>query len=231
MCKFYKKAYMFKRFLFLFSVLIFTNSVYAEPIKGGVAYDYDKNFAELNYSVELKPDNMLFSDEVQIKNSKNSKYTFTNFKQAPDKYEISLSTGKTSAKTSKAIELKEMLQKQPDNRELLFAYAIQLRNEKKFNEAMNTVNKILEIDSEHALAHFLKGDILRNMDKFKEAAEEYLYTTQLNPYCADAYYNIAKMLELLNDRELALDYYKMAYQANPKDEEIKEIIFGNYIDM
>ena len=69
------------------------------------------------------------------------------------------------------------------------------------------------------------------MEKYKEAVDEYLYTTQINPYCADAYFNIAKILELLDDRELALDYYKTAYQVNPNDTEIRDIILERYIEL
>lgn len=222
---------MFKKLLILFGILAFSNCSYAEQIKGGVSLDYQKKFAELNYSIELKPDNMLFAEEVLTKNNQKTKYIHTNMEAVPDKYEISLSTGDIKGKTNKAEELRKMVQKNPNNKDLLFAYTIQLKNEKNFREALITADKILEIDSEHALAHFLKGDILRNMNKYKEAAEEYLYTTQLNPYCADAYFNIAKILELLNDRELALDYYRMAYQANPEDTEVRDIILDNYIDM
>ena len=124
-----------------------------------------------------------------------------------------------------------MLNKNPNNVELLYAYAIQLKNEKQFEDALSIVNKALEFNPDFALAHFLKGDILRNMEKYKEAVDEYLYTTQINPYCADAYFNIAKILELLDDRELALDYYKTAYQVNPNDTEIRDIILERYIEL
>ena len=124
----------------------------------------------------------------------------------------------------------EIYQKNPNNIEVIFACAIQLKNDNNLDLALSFANEAIEIDPDNALSHFLKGDILRKKEMFKEAADEYIYTTQINPYCADAYYNIAKILELLDDRELALDYYKTAYQVNPQDEELKNILM-DYIEL
>lgn len=227
--------------------MLFALPSFADTMKGGVSYDYDnsinveeiqnklpkieKDFIDLNYSIDFKPLNMLSEDEMVIKKKPVSPIIKNGSKYLPDNYEISLSTGKAQGnyKTSKNLEI--MLNKNPNNVELLYAYAIQLKNEKQFEDALSIVNKALEFNPDFALAHFLKGDILRNMEKYKEAVDEYLYTTQINPYCADAYFNIAKILELLDDRELALDYYKTAYQVNPNDTEIRDIILEHYIEL
>ncbi len=220
---------------------------FADTMKGGVSYDYDnsinvveiqnqlpkieKDFVDLNYSINFKPLNMLSEDEMVIKKTPASPKIKGGSSYIPDNYEISLSTGKKKGNYDTSSNLEIMLKQNPNNRELLYAYAIQLKNEQQFERALSAVNKALENDPDFALAHFLKGDILRNMEKFKEAVDEYLYTTQINPYCADAYFNIAKILELLDDRELALDYYKTAYQANPNDTEIRDIILERYIEL
>ena len=220
---------------------------FAQTMKGGVSYDYnssinvneiqnklpkiEKDFIDLNYSINFKPLNLLSEDEMIIKKLP----TFPKIKGGstyiPDNYEISLSTGKAKGNFDSSSNLEILLKQNPNNNELLYAYAIQLKNEKQFEKALYIVNKALENNPDYALAHFLKGDILRNMEKYKEAVDEYLYTTQINPYCADAYYNIAKILELLDDRELALDYYKTAYQINPNDTEIRDIILEYYIEL
>ncbi len=74
------------------------------------------------------------------------------------------------------------------------------------------------------MGHFLKADILRMLGNFKEAAREYLATLEINPYCTDAYYNIAKMLEIYGKEDLALSYYQMAYVVSPNDLEIRNSI-------
>ena len=223
---------MFKKIIAIASIFILSNCAFAEQIKGGVSFDYHKSFVNLNYSLNLKGDNILSVDEIKLKNKNTvNNYKFSNFVTAPDKYEISFSTGQVKGKTEDLEKLKNLALNNPNNKDFLFAYAIQLKNDKKFDEALIVSDKILSLNSENALSHFLKGDILRCMGNYKEAAEEYIYTAQLNPYCADAYFNIAKILELLNDRELALDYYRMAYQINPEDSEIKDIILDNYIDL
>ena len=42
----------------------------------------------------------------------------------------------------------------------------------------------------------------------------------------DAYFNIAKILENANKKELALEYYRYAYSTKPNDYEIRNIILA-----
>ncbi len=236
-----------KKKLLIFCLILFSLPSFADTMKGGVSYNYnnkinadeiqnklpkiEKDFIDLNYSINFKPLNLLSEDEMVIKKTPTHIKIKGNSKYTPDNYDISLTTGKAKGNYNSSKNLEFMLNKNPNNIELLYAYAIQLKNEQQLNKALEVVNKALENNPDFALAHFLKGDILRNMGNFKEAVDEYLYTTQINPYCADAYYNIAKILELLDDRELALDYYKTAYQVNPNDTEIRDIILEYYMDL
>lgn len=239
----YKKA-IISAFIF-FSLI---HSSYAQTMNGGVSFDYrnfetkeikkiqkslpslEKDFIDLNYSIEYKPLNLLGTDDFVKKFQPKNSIKFQE-NTAPSNYEISLSTGKATGNNNPSEQLYSLLKKNPNNKDLLFAYSIQLKNEKQLASALEIADRALKIDPEYALAHFLRGDILRNMGKYKEAVEEYIYTTQINPYCADAYYNIAKILEILNDKELALDYYKTAYQINPNDLEIRDIILNNYVKL
>ena len=238
---------MNKKFLIFCLILLSLPSFADDVMKGGVTYDYntsiraneiesklpviEKDFVDLNYSIEFKPLNLLPEDEMVIKKLPSFPSIKGGSRYIPDNYEVSLSTGRAKGNYDSSKNIEFMLRQNPNNNELLYAYAIQLKNEKQLEKALFIVNKALENNPDFALAHFLKGDILRNMEKYKEAVDEYLYTTQINPYCADAYYNIAKILELLDDRELALDYYKTAYQVNPNDTEIRDIILEHYIEL
>lgn len=233
--------------LILFSVCNISN---AEVLNGQAVFNYDKNmdfkleniqktlpelnkkFIEVEYSIFSKPLDMISKEEYKVKKNTNKPIFYApDSSIIPNNYEISFSTGKKKTNKDDGETIKLLVQKYPQNKDILFAYAIQLKNEAKIDKALDIVNKIIEEEPNHALAHFLKGDVLRQKEDFKEAVNEYIYTTQLNPYCADAYYNIAKILELLDNPDIALDYYKMAYQINPNDEEIKDIIMNNYIDL
>ncbi len=235
--------------LLTFCLIFYALPAFAgDTVRGGISLDFnnqnpetekiqkslplmEKGFIDLNYSVNFKPLALLGADEVKISKSIYHPHIETPMQYTPDSYEVSLSTGRAEGQIDSSRKLEMMLKRNPDNKELLFAYAIQLKNEKEYGRALEIVNKAISQDPDYALSHFLKGDILRNMGEYKEAVGEYLYTTQINPYCADAYYNVAKILELLDDRELALDYYKTAYQANPNDNEIRDIILQHYIDL
>ena len=83
---------------------------FADTMKGGVSYDYDnsinveeiqnklpkieKDFIDLNYSINFKPLNMLSEDEMVIKKTPASPKIKGGSSYIPDNYEISLSTGK-----------------------------------------------------------------------------------------------------------------------------------------
>lgn len=241
---------MIKKFLVFFVFLVQISVVSAqEPIKAGISFDFnqeknsenekikadfekvEKHFIELNYTINEKPLEMIGSNEVILKKKKSPiNFIYSNLNVAPENYEISFSTGKTEMNSNSKDKIEVLLKKYPNSDDVLFAWAIELKNEGNLDQALEIANKLEEKNPDYALGHFLRGDILRKMEKYKEAVNEYIYTAQLNPYCADAYYNIAKILELLDSPELALDYYKTAYMINPEDKEIRDIIMDNYID-
>lgn len=242
---------MFKKTIFVFLFMAFTGSFcFGETLNGGASFEYnktsnlklenikkslpslDKNFVEVYYSLDGASLDLLKENEFRMKKQSSSPVFYTtNLTTAPESYDISFSTGRKKLNRQEGETIRLLLKKYPNNKDVLLAYAIQLKNENSFEAALNITNKILNEEPDFALAHFLKGDILRNNEQFQEAVNEYLYTAQLNPYCADAYYNIAKILELLDTPDLALDYYKMAYQINPNDTEIRDIIMEYYIDL
>lgn len=242
---------MFKKTVLVFLLIAFGGLFCsAETLNGGASFEYnkaanskleniknslpslDKNFVEVYYSLDKNSLDLLNESEFKTKKHSGSPVFYTaNTTLVPESYDISFSTGRKKTNVQNGETIKLLLKKYPNNKDVLLAYAIQLKNENSLDGALNITNKILNEEPDFALAHFLKGDILRSSEQFQEAVNEYLYTTQLNPYCADAYYNIAKILELLETPDLALDYYKMAYQINPNDTEIRDIIMEYYIDL
>lgn len=187
----------------------------------------ENGFYDLYYSINFKPLDMLSSEEAIIRKAKSSILInpLNALINAPSEYTINTSTGKAKEMAISANDsLMLQLQKHPDNEELLLAYAHRLKTSKDYKKALTIVDAILDRNPDFALAHFLKGDILRYQNRLKKSVDEYLWAVELNPYLSDAYYNIAKILEILNDKKLAIDYYKMAYKVNPNDGEVKNII-------
>lgn len=239
---------MFRKIALLFMVLFASNACFADVLKGGTTYNYniendtkfkkiekplsalEKKFVEVDYLIYPSQLDMLNQDDIKTSKTSNPFYS-PNTPDVPKSYEISFSTGHIKANREKIETLKLLVQQYPNNKDVLFAYAIQLKNENNLEKALIIVNKIIDDEPNHVLAHFLKGDILRQKNMFQDAVNEYIHTAQLNPYCADAYYNIARIFEILDVPDVALDYYKMAYKINPNDAEIRNIIMENYKDL
>lgn len=116
------------------------------------------------------------------------------------------------------------IEQNPNRAEYFYGYAAYLNSKHDFKNALNKLDHAIELDSNYALAHFLKGDIYRNLGRYRDSVKEYLLTVYINPYCEDAYFNIAKTLENFGYIELALDFYGYAYLVNSNDIEVRNII-------
>lgn len=232
-----------KNIILLLSALLAMNCAQAVQMSAGISYDYTKDinesviykssfdfvqipgieYSDLGYFIKYKPVDMLSSSEVFIQ-KRNKKHTALGYNIAPSVYNISFVNGGEADFEENSLNIEKLIKKYPNRPEYIYAYAIKLKMEEKYNEALDEVDRALELDSNYALGHFLKADILRILGDFKEAAREYLVTLQINPYCTDAYFNIAKMLEIYGNDELALSYYQMAYVVSPNDLEIRNTI-------
>lgn len=236
---------MFKKIIF--TVLILFSAGYANAFQAGVSVDYVQSvdegsiyippvnvsnmprfkYADIGYLVRFKPVNMLSATEIRLAETKNRKIAQINQTfYAPSVYNISFENGGrlNSDDTANNISIEELIAKNPGKQEYIYAYAVKLKSESRYKEAIMQIDKALSINNNYALGYFLKGDILRIMGNYKEASRQYSKTLEINPYCTDAYFNIAKMLEIYGQKELALNYYEMAYATNPNDLEIRNRI-------
>lgn len=230
--------------IILLLIALFTiNSANAVQMSAGISYDYVKDindnviykssfdfvgipnieYSDLGYFVKFKPINMLSSSEVFLKKRNKNHMTLGN-NIAPSVYNISFSNNGEVDFDDASLDIEKLVKKYPNRPEYIYAYAIKLKKEEKYDEAISQIDKALKFNNNYALGHFLKADILRMLGNFKEAAREYLATLQINPYCTDAYFNIAKMLEIYGKEDLALSYYQMAYVVSPNDLEIRNSI-------
>ncbi len=228
--------------LLVFAIMNIQCAFAVQKMSAGISYDYiedinesviykapfdfiglpDMEYADLGYFLKFKPVNMLSNAEIYFQ-KKNRKNKTLGQNLAPSVYNISFADGEIDFDDN-SLGIEELIKRHPDRIEYIYAYAIKLKKEERYNEAISQIDKALEFDNNYALGHFLKGDILRILGDFKEAAREYIATLQINPYCTDAYFNIAKMLEVCGRDDLAISYYQMAYVVNPNDIEIRNSI-------
>ncbi len=240
------KSIAIKKFILTLAAVFFAQGAFALPvINAGISIERVKdvdtnviykssinfvdipkiNYSDLGYFFRFKPLNMLSSGELVLKKYTEKKdFAINQTVSIPSVYNISLENGGELNFGENPASIEDLIKKNPNRPEYLYAYAIKLRDEKKYDAAIFQIDKALSFDNEYALGHFLKGDILRTMGKFKEASREYLITIGINPYCTDAYFNIAKMLEVFGKDDLALNYYEMAYAVSPNDLEIRNQI-------
>ena len=230
MIKFAKKILFL---VFTLGICTCTSAFASEKINAGVVYEFYldlknqipscvkygvKNLPtisneEINvaYFKNFRPLNMLSLEEtytIKKANAKNCSKT-----EIPKEYNISLKEGKVAAAAKVAPTYDE-----------LFNRALYFKNKEKYKNALSTIDEALSKNPLSLEGHFLKADILRLCGKFRESVFEYALAIDIDPNCTDAYFNIARILENTDNKELALQYYRHAYTTNPNDYEIRNII-------
>ena len=118
----------------------------------------------------------------------------------------------------------ELISAYPQKIELAYKYAQYLYANKEYKTAINVLNAILKKDSGFILASYTLGNIYFDMGDYKKAVVSNLAVIKKNPYCADAYYNIASALEKMNKINLAIDYYQKCLSLNDKDEQAEKAL-------
>lgn len=226
-----------KRLVLLCAVLSACTSVYAAPFSGNIIFNNsadssigpkEANFSnffrdkgEFHYWNKFKPLNMLSGSELFDPKKKSSKLDPTT-KSSPSVYSISLTQNSIEDTANKTWE---QMHKENSNRaDFLYAYAMYLKSTNEFAQALESLDRAIAIDPNYALGYYLKGDIYRQIGRYKEALWSYIATIKINPYCTDAYFNIAKMFEEYNQYEEALEFYSFAYATSPSDIEIRNSI-------
>ncbi len=229
-----------KNHLLLFFVLIVffctVNPIFCnEKINAGVVYEFyldvnnqipcknpisiqslpkiNKEDIEVAYFKDFRPLNMLCAKNTY--NIKKPVEKVANYQKIPTQYNLSLNPRNIAAAAKITPAYDE-----------LFSKALSLKSQEKYKDALEAINLALAENSLSVEGHFLKADILRLCGNFKESVFEYTLAINIDPCCTDAYYNIAKILENSDKKELALEYYRYAYTTKPDDYEIRNIILS-----
>lgn len=82
-------------------------------------------------------------------------------------------------------------------------------NQGKFEEALETLEKAMELNPNNALTYFSKAIVYHNLNQLRAAYENYSHAIKLDKNLIDAYYNKAQTI--------------LAFE-NPSDEELKEAL-------
>lgn len=231
----FKKNHLFIILSVIATICTSNTSFCNEKINAGVVYEFyldvhnqiqqDKHFdvdklpeinnEEINiaYFKDFRPLEMLsLKDSYIIKNTKTKN---NNLEKIPKEYTLSLKPEKIAAAAKIMPTYNE-----------LFTNALNLKNKEKYNEALREINLALEQNPLSPQGHFLKADILRLNGNYKESVFEYSLAINIDPMYTDAYFNIAKILENADKKELALEYYRYAYTTKPNDYQIRNIILA-----
>jgi tetratricopeptide (TPR) repeat protein len=87
--------------------------------------------------------------------------------------------------------------------------AVQAYNEGRYDDALNYLKQVLDVDQKSAQAHYLKGEVYRKQWKMKEAQAEYELAIALDPNYAPAYFGRAMWSKQINlDNDYAKDLTK-----------------------
>lgn len=95
--------------------------------------------------------------------------------------------------------------------------ALELFNEKKYEEAVNIINKAIIINTQNPDYHKLKALCLGNMHQYKQSTNEAIYALEMDGANAELFEIIANNYYFLKDSENATKNYEKAieYDRNP----------------
>jgi len=103
----------------------------------------------------------------------------------------------------------------PPDAHRLFEEALCLARGNKANESMAILDRILELDGTFIKAHTLKGSILMNAHRSREARAECQHALALNPFCLDAKVMLGMAAFQEDDGEQARKYFREAIYLSP----------------
>ncbi len=140
----------------------------------------------------------------------------------PSRYYISFYIGMIFMKLGNmdsAIEyFKRALELEPDQQDIptIYSYlAYCLKEQEKYKEAIDVLNKAEEYDSERTDIYNLKGFCYFKLRDYKRAISCFEKVIRIDPGSAIDYANIGVNYERLGEKEKAIEYYTIALKLDP----------------
>lgn len=125
----------------------------------------------------------------------------------------------------------EALQLDPNEFLGYYLSAVVKFDDKKYEEALDFVNKALAINAEHTKSYSLKGQALEKLNRLEEALETYKTAVKIDPSYEIAWDKIGVLLYNQKKFEEALEAYLHVMSLNPQNFRVLEKIGQIYIDM
>ncbi|NJP10805.1 MAG: tetratricopeptide repeat protein [Leptolyngbyaceae cyanobacterium RU_5_1] len=116
----------------------------------------------------------------------------------------------------------QISQVQPENVELMQRLAYLACQLNKFDQAIASYQKALELNPDSSVAALLHndlGNVLIQQGKFEEAAQSYRRALKLNPTSTEAHNNLGNVLNQQGKFEEAAQFYRQALQFDPNSAE------------
>lgn len=85
----------------------------------------------------------------------------------------------------------------------------------RYDQALSDANSAIQLNGKYATAHFIRGNALYRMNKFKSGVKSYSRAIQLDPSQAEFYYNCGQAYFRLNMLDESADMYVRAITADP----------------
>jgi tetratricopeptide (TPR) repeat protein len=98
----------------------------------------------------------------------------------------------------------------------LYVDAMMLNELNEHEEALLKLNSSLELDPRFAMAYSLKGDILRNMERYEDSAVAYENATANDPWSVKDFFNLGRVYQVLQQWARAAKAFVTAVELNPE---------------
>jgi predicted O-linked N-acetylglucosamine transferase (SPINDLY family) len=112
---------------------------------------------------------------------------------------------------------REVLAREPANREFLALAAEIAAKQGDPQRAIAWYEELLRLDPNHAVGHYKRGNLLRELNRLTEAVASYERATELDPAYAYAFCNRGVVLQRLERWQKALESYDRAIHLDRKD--------------
>jgi tetratricopeptide (TPR) repeat protein len=113
-----------------------------------------------------------------------------------------------------------------DEPEDLYKEALEIFDKKQYEDAIDTINKAIVINTENPDYHKLKAYCLSYLKQYKQSTDEVKFALEMDPSNAELYEIMANNFYFLNDSENAVKSYEKAIEY---ERENNTRIYHNYV--
>jgi tetratricopeptide (TPR) repeat protein len=102
-------------------------------------------------------------------------------------------------------------------------YAQYFRRYGRYPEAINILNRAVDLDPEQSKAYGLRGTTYLDVKKYTEAEQDLTKAISISPNIPDFYFNRGRLYQEVNKNELALQDFKDCLEETRDDEKYQDV--------